>query len=135
MKNTGESPSQIYIQEIKEYMKRAVTPMFVLHLLSEKPMYPFQINLELRLRSGGLYSTSCYPTVQRLIREGYICEAGIVMSDNGSRRQSYTTTPAGRECMARLTEEYAKLHGIIGRITGAPGAQEVPDAQGEKDDE
>ena len=40
----------------EDYFKRAASPMLVLHLLSEEPMYVYQMTQELERRSFGVYT-------------------------------------------------------------------------------
>ena len=40
----------------EDYFKRAASPMLVLHLLDEQPMYVYQMTQELERRSFGVYT-------------------------------------------------------------------------------
>lgn len=52
----------------EDYFKRAASPMLVLHLLDEQPMYVYQMTQELERRSFGVYTLSLlYPVIYRLV--------------------------------------------------------------------
>ena len=54
----------------EDYFKRAISPMLVLHLLSQQPMYVYQMQQELSRRSQGRYTLSLlYPVLYRLVKE------------------------------------------------------------------
>ena len=59
------------------FFKRATSPLAVLSLLSERPMYGYEITQELSRRSGGRYVLSLlYPVLYRLLEQGYIARTG-----------------------------------------------------------
>lgn len=65
MENTGHS--------FIAYFKRATSPLVVLHLLQERPMYGYEISNALKTRSNGKYKISIlYPVLYRLEDQGYI---------------------------------------------------------------
>ena len=54
------------------YFKRATNPLAVLRILSDRPMYGYELIQELKQRSGGKYQLSLlYPVLYRL--DGTIC--------------------------------------------------------------
>lgn len=66
-KDTGHS--------FADYFKRALNPLLVLLLLSEQPMYVYEMMREISKRSDGRYTISLlYPVIQRLLSQGYVCE-------------------------------------------------------------
>ena len=59
----------------EDYFKRAASPMLVLQLLNEEPMYVYQMTQELERRSFGVYTLSLlYPVIYRLVDQGYLEE-------------------------------------------------------------
>lgn len=57
-KDTGHS--------FADYFKRALNPLLVLLLLSEQPMYVYEMMREISKRSDGRYTISLlYPVIQR----------------------------------------------------------------------
>ena len=52
------------------YFKRATSPLAVLRILSDRPMYGYELIQELKQRSGGKYQLSLlYPVLYRLERK------------------------------------------------------------------
>ena len=77
------------------YFKRATSPLAVLRILSDRPMYGYELIQELKQRSGGKYQLSLlYPVLYRLEEQGYleISSSEIV---GGRARNYYAVTPAG----------------------------------------
>ena len=55
------------------YFKRATSPLAVLRILSDRPMYGYELIQELKQRSGGKYQLSLlYPVLYRLEEQGYL---------------------------------------------------------------
>lgn len=74
-KDTGHS--------FADYFKRALNPLLVLLLLSEQPMYVYEMMREISKRSDGRYTISLlYPVIQRLLSQGYVCEGQKAISDD-----------------------------------------------------
>ncbi len=64
-KDTGHS--------FESYYKRATSPMVVLALLREKPMYVYEIQQALREKSNGVYTMQVlYPVIYKLEEQGYV---------------------------------------------------------------
>lgn len=67
-KDTGHS--------FADYFKRALNPLLVLLLLSEQPMYVYEMMREISKRSDGRYTISLlYPVIQRLLSQGMCAKA------------------------------------------------------------
>ena len=87
-KDTGHS--------FADYFKRALNPLLVLLLLSEQPMYVYEMMREISKRSDGRYTISLlYPVIQRLLSQGYVCEGQKAISDDNRVRQYYEITSDG----------------------------------------
>ena len=79
-----------------DYFKRALNPLLVLLLLSERPMYVYEMTQEIARRSSDKYTVSLlYPVIQRLLSQGYLCEGQKAISDDNRVRQYYEITPDG----------------------------------------
>ena len=103
----------------EDYFKRAASPMLVLHLLSEEPMYVYQMTQELERRSFGVYTLSLlYPVIYRLVDQGYLEEGDKQISPDNRVRQYYRITDAGREYLHSLFPRYLKLHQAVLDIMG-----------------
>lgn len=103
----------------EDYFKRAISPMLVLHLLSQQPMYVYQMQQELSRRSQGRYTLSLlYPVLYRLVKLGYVKEGGKQISPDNRVRQYYAITPTGTDYLAALRGEYQQLQLAVQQIMG-----------------
>lgn len=104
-------------QGMEENLKKAVTEMVALSLLSEEDMYAGQLMAALEEHSGGVISIVFpYAALYRLIENGYILEAYKKIAPDGRRRQYYQITDAGRAYLEQLTEVYRRIIGGVDRI-------------------
>lgn len=95
---------------MEENLKKAVTEMLVLTLLSREDMHAPQITQALEEESGGALSIVFpYSVLYRLISNGYITEAYKKIAPDGRRRQYYQITQAGRNYQAQLEELYRRF--------------------------
>lgn len=105
MENTGHS--------FISYFKRATSPLIVLHFLSEKPMYGYEITAALKSRSDGKYTISIlYPVLYRLEEQGYICISSTEVAD-GRARSYYSITDRGRTYLEKTWQEYWEISKIF----------------------
>ena len=101
MENTGHS--------FISYFKRATSPLVVLHFLSERPMYGYEITAALKERSGGKYKISIlYPVLYRLEDQGFI-EISSTEVAGGRARSYYSITDAGRAHLEKTWKEYLEI--------------------------
>lgn len=106
-KETGHS--------FQDYYKRAVSPILVLKLLSETPMYSYQMVQELKKRSGGRYTVYLYPVTYRLLKQGYIKEH-LQSIENGRTRNYYVITPEGQVYLEATLQEYEQMYDAVQEI-------------------
>lgn len=93
-----------------DYFKRAASPMLVLHLLSQEPMYVYQMAQEMGVRSNGKYTMSLlYPVIYRLVKLGFVEEGAKQISPDNRTRQYYKITDAGRTHLTELMSEYDSM--------------------------
>lgn len=105
---SGSSPG------MEDNLKKAVTEMVVLSLLSREDMYAGQITQAIEDHSGGAVSIVFpYSALYRLISAGYIWEAYKNTAPDGRRRQYYQITDKGREYLERLLEVYQRFTGGV----------------------
>ncbi|MBQ7870989.1 MAG: PadR family transcriptional regulator [Oscillospiraceae bacterium] len=105
MENTGHS--------FASYFKRATSPLVVLHFLSQRPMYGYEITAELKRRSDGKYMISLlYPVLYRLEDQGYVCVSATEVAD-GRARSYYAITEAGRAYLEKTWQEYLEISEIF----------------------
>lgn len=109
-----------------DYFKRALNPLLVLVLLSERPMYVYEMTQEIAKRSGGRYTISLlYPVIQRLSSQGYLCEGEKAISDDNRVRQYYQITTEGLEYLRQIEDIYAQMSEAVQQIRQSTGGDKV----------
>ncbi len=100
---------------MEDNLKKVVTEMVVLSLLSREDMYAGQITQAIEDHSGGAVSIVFpYSALYRLISAGYIWEAYKNTAPDGRRRrQYYQITETGREHLSRLQDVYERFTGGV----------------------
>ena len=106
------------------FFKRATSPLAVLSLLSERPMYGYEITQELSRRSGGRYVLSLlYPVLFRLLEQVYIREDRTEIVD-GRARTYYAVTPEGAAYLSETAREYEELSAVFSALLkGGTGSE------------
>lgn len=108
-----------------DFFKRAVNPMLVLRLLTEQPMYVYQMTQEMEKRGGSDCAVSfLYPVLYRLQSLGYVEESGKVISADNRVRNYYAITEAGCTYLERITAEYHELLCTVEKIMEGYVAEE-----------
>ena len=103
------------------YFKRATSPLVVLRLLMEKPMYGYELTQEMKQRSGGAFTISVlYPVLYRLQEQGYVEITRSEVVDNRNRSY-YAITPAGEDYLRRTWREYLEITKIFGDLMKGVG--------------
>lgn len=101
---------------LQAYFKRATSPLVVLRLLMEKPMYGYELTQEMKQRSGGAFTISVlYPVLYRLQEQGYVEITRSEVVDNRNRSY-YAITPAGEDYLRRTWREYLEITKIFGDL-------------------
>lgn len=91
------------------YFKRATSPLAVLRLLCERPMYGYELTQEMNRRSGGEYTLSLlYPVLYRLEEQKHVVITKTEVVD-GRARSYYAATASGRAYLAQSWEEYRQI--------------------------
>ena len=106
-------------------MERAIPDLLpgTLELLTLKtlvrgPLHGYAIAQRLRGLSGDVLhvgESSLYPALQRLLPKGWV-KAEWGASENNRRARFYSITTAGRKQLARETESWERISGVIGRV-------------------
>jgi PadR family transcriptional regulator PadR len=102
-------------------MRKGSTTVLVLSILSEKPMYGYQIAKELTARSGGVFNFkegTLYPALHRMEKDGLLLSYWEVVQEGPSRKY-YTITDKGSDTLARRSKDWgdfarALLHVLEG---------------------
>ena len=97
---------------VSENLKRGVTEIVLLALLSQQDMYGYEMAQAMRERS---HETSMYPTLYRLQDNGYI-SAREELVGKRRKRTYYHLEPAGRAYFQKIFAEY---------MTVQQGVQEI----------
>ena len=99
------------------YFKRATSPLVVLRLLMEKPMYGYEPDPgdEAAQRRGAFTISVLYPVLYRLQEQGYVEIARSEVVDNRNRSY-YAITPAGEDYLRRTWREYLEITKIFGDL-------------------
>ena len=104
---------------MEDNLKRAVTEMLVLTLLSREDMHAAQIKRCIEQESGNTLSmASPYMLFYRLIENGYILEAYKKNAPDGRRRQYYQITVSGIRYLADLLSLYHRITNGVAMILG-----------------
>ena len=100
------------------YFKRATSPLAVLRLLTEKPMYGYELTQTMKQRSGNTYTISVlYPVIYRLEEQGYVSVVRNEVVD-GRARSYYGITPAGRTYLEETWREYQEISKVFEKLMG-----------------
>ncbi len=100
------------------FFKRSTSPLVVLRLLGEKPMYGYELTQEMKRRSGGKFTISIlYPVLYRLIEQGYIREERTEVVD-GRARTYYARTQEGKAYFEETLREYYIISGVFDELMG-----------------
>ncbi len=100
----------------KSYFKRMTSPLLVLSILRERPMYCYELSTEIKKRSSGRLAVSVlYPVLYRMEEQGYIEIAKTEVID-GRARSYYQVTADGEEYLKKTLAEYRELSEIFSRL-------------------
>ncbi|MBQ8039294.1 MAG: helix-turn-helix transcriptional regulator, partial [Lachnospiraceae bacterium] len=90
---------------LDENLKKAVTEVLLLHLLSDKDCYIGELTAIIREKSNGILNIAFpYSAIYRLQQSGYLVESEKRLAPDGRRRQYYRITKAGRDYLYQLKE-------------------------------
>lgn len=118
--NMKESP--LYPSSLEDNLKKALTELLVLKLLSVRDYYIGELTRQIKEKSGGaLVIVFPYGAIYRMTRSGYIAESKKRNAPDGRLRQYYTITDKGREYLAQLMEEYAHVAEGVDNVLHLPG--------------
>jgi PadR family transcriptional regulator PadR len=99
-------------------MPQGTLAMLVLRVLKSGPLHGYAIAQRIRALSDSVLEAeegSLYPTLQRLLLEGWVkAESGV--SESGRRVRFYTLTRAGTKQLQREIDEYEQAAAAIQAI-------------------
>jgi len=96
-------------------MKIGTVQLWLMLLLSDKPMYGYEIIRELERRFSGHWSPktgTVYPALEKLEENGFITEQ-IELRDRGPDRKHYAITDKGKEELKSAMTQWAKMTEMI----------------------
>lgn len=105
-KKLGDQPGAL----LEENLKKALTEMILLHLLSQKDSYIGELTDTIQQRSNGALSIVFpYGAIYRLEEAGHIYEVEKRNAPDGRRRQYFRITESGRAYLAQLMSVYRRF--------------------------
>jgi len=96
------------------------TPILVLSMLMERPMYGFQMIEKVREATGGTYALkegALYPALHKLEAAEYVRSSWIAL-DGGREKRVYEILPAGQELLARKKQDWDLFVNMVEGIVG-----------------
>jgi PadR family transcriptional regulator PadR len=94
--------------QLYRQMRKGSTPVLILSLLVEQPMYGYQISQELERRSEGYFTMKeglLYPALHRMEQDGLLSSEWRTVA-GARRRKYYFITEKGRQALANSVAEW-----------------------------
>lgn len=101
-------------------LRKGSTQVLVLSLLTQEPMYGYQIAKELEQRSGGYFDFkegTLYPLLHRMEKEDLVKGEWQVV-EKGPSRKYYSLTPEGRKVLEESAAEWTTFSQRLLKILG-----------------
>ncbi len=99
------------MSQAQDNFKRGTAELLILHILTQRESYGYEIAHTFSKRSDGAYSMlegSMYPILFRLIDAGYVTDELVLVGVKRKRRY-YKITETGKEYYKTLLEDYHKI--------------------------
>lgn len=118
----ANAEGEAFPQSLEENLKKALTEVLVLHLLSTKDCYIGELMDDIREKSHGALSIVFpYAAIYRLQDAGYLAECGKRFAPDGRRRQYYRITDKGRAYLSQLKGIYARFSRGVAEVLDEGG--------------
>lgn len=105
------------------YFKRATSPIVVLAILRERPMYVYELAAAMKERSAGKFTISVlYPVLYRLESQGYV-EIQNTEIVEGRARSYYRVTESGENHLAQCLHDYDEMTKVFDQLVKKGTAQ------------
>lgn len=101
-------------------LRKGSTALLVLHVLSETPMYGFELAQELKNRTGGILDFAegmLYPMLHKMERSGLLTSEWRPSVD-GPPRKYYAPTPEGLRELARRRADWDRFTSALDAALG-----------------
>lgn len=109
---------------LEENLKKALTELIVLHLLSEKECFIGELTAAIKERSQNVLTIVFpYGAIYRLQQAGYIAETAKKTAPDGRRRQYMTITDLGIVRLSQLIDTYNRFSAALADVLNTGGAQ------------
>ena len=113
----GNISANTATSQFEENLKKALTEMLLLYLLSQREYYIGELTDTLKVKSAGALSIVFpYSALYRLQQAEYITETTKRNAPDGRRRQYYAITDAGRTYLRQLLQTYGKFIGGVDAV-------------------
>jgi len=103
-----------------DQIRKGSTSTLILSLLSEEPMYGYQITQELQRRSEGYFEMKeglLYPALHQMEQDGLIRSEWQTVA-GARQRKYYSITEEGRKVLARSVTEWTTFTEKLMRMIG-----------------
>ncbi len=94
--------------QLQRQIRKGSTPVLILSLLAEQPMYGYQLAQELERRSGGYFTMKeglLYPALHQMERDDLLNSEWRTVA-GARRRKYYFITEKGRKALASSADEW-----------------------------
>lgn len=110
---------------LEENLKKALTELMILFLLSQKDCYIGELTELMRERSHGALSIVFpYGAIYRLMQSGYIFEIEKRIAPDGRRRQYFRITEAGTKYLDLLMAIYTRFSQGVADVLAEGGERD-----------
>lgn len=115
--------------QLQHQIRKGSTPVLILSLLAEQPMYGYQITQELERRSEGYFAMKeglLYPALHQMERDGLLSSEWRTIA-GARRRKYYFITEKGRKVLTNSVAEWQTfIERLLGVIRGRREPQPAP---------
>ncbi len=104
--------------QLQHQIRKGSTPVLILSLLAEQPMYGYQITQELEQRSEGYFAMKeglLYPALHQMEQDGLLSSEWRTIA-GARRRKYYFITEKGHKALADSVAEWQTFIGRLLRI-------------------
>lgn len=109
---------------LEENLKKALTELLILHLLSRKDCYIGELTARIHEQSrGSLSIVFPYGAIYRLLQAGYILELEKRTAPDGRRRQYFRITENGKRYLDQLLAAYTRFIQGVADVLAEGGEQ------------
>lgn len=119
----GKRQENGYAKTAEYNMNRLAMPLLILHLLSDSPMYAYQLDRSLEKVTKGMLDNSCLSTLEKLIQDGCVVKNTQTIDQAHKDRPYYSITADGRELLEMMKKEFKKASKAINTFIKSAEAQ------------